>query len=431
MALATRCPQCGAMFRVVADQLKLRGGLVRCGQCRTVFDAIGSLAYVEDGSLPGGRAADAAPAAESADKGAAAPVRAQAASQAPASPPAPEPSPAPAAAAAAPATAPRETTTDAPGARAAEPSKPAPAQDAGAGGAPAREPAHAAPHRARRAESRTPAAERRSRDSNELQRKALGPATTLRIAPGAAPVATVSQVMPAYVERRAAADAEPEQAQLGVPTLLAAGVATTEGDPMLAGIEVIEVPPLPDVPIAQPANEEEPAFIRSSTPRRRRGFSIVFSGGSLLLLLLALVQTAIVFRSELTTRWPQLRPVMTKVCDTVGCALGLPTRPDQLAVIASELQAVAGTDVLELTAVIRNRASFTQALPALEVTLSDTQNRALARKVFSPVDYLAAAGEPSSRIEEGLAAGGDLTIRVLFEARGLRPAGFLVYPFYI
>ena len=27
MALATKCPQCGAMFRVVADQLKLRGGL--------------------------------------------------------------------------------------------------------------------------------------------------------------------------------------------------------------------------------------------------------------------------------------------------------------------------------------------------------------------------------------------------------------------
>ncbi|MEG1831707.1 MAG: zinc-ribbon domain-containing protein, partial [Burkholderiaceae bacterium] len=40
MALATRCPACHSVFRVVADQLKLRGGLVRCGQCHTVFDAI-------------------------------------------------------------------------------------------------------------------------------------------------------------------------------------------------------------------------------------------------------------------------------------------------------------------------------------------------------------------------------------------------------
>lgn len=36
--LATRCPHCHTIFRVVADQLKLRDGLVRCGNCREVFD---------------------------------------------------------------------------------------------------------------------------------------------------------------------------------------------------------------------------------------------------------------------------------------------------------------------------------------------------------------------------------------------------------
>ncbi|MEY2897080.1 MAG: hypothetical protein RL669_1349, partial [Pseudomonadota bacterium] len=51
MALTTRCPQCHAVFRVVADQLKLRGGLVRCGQCATVFDAISALSYLEDAQL--------------------------------------------------------------------------------------------------------------------------------------------------------------------------------------------------------------------------------------------------------------------------------------------------------------------------------------------------------------------------------------------
>ncbi|MGE5339077.1 MAG: DUF3426 domain-containing protein, partial [Gemmatimonadota bacterium] len=51
MALATRCPNCHALFRVVADQLKLRGGLVRCGACRHVFDAIGTLSYLDDASL--------------------------------------------------------------------------------------------------------------------------------------------------------------------------------------------------------------------------------------------------------------------------------------------------------------------------------------------------------------------------------------------
>jgi len=41
--LATRCPDCHTVFRVVADQLKLRDGLVRCGTCRHVFDGRAAL----------------------------------------------------------------------------------------------------------------------------------------------------------------------------------------------------------------------------------------------------------------------------------------------------------------------------------------------------------------------------------------------------
>ncbi|MES2151352.1 MAG: DUF3426 domain-containing protein [Pseudomonadota bacterium] len=43
MALATQCPHCGTTFRVAADQLKLRGGIVRCGACNEVFDGNASL----------------------------------------------------------------------------------------------------------------------------------------------------------------------------------------------------------------------------------------------------------------------------------------------------------------------------------------------------------------------------------------------------
>lgn len=35
------CPSCGAVFRVTPEQLLQRGGLVRCGDCRKVFDALG------------------------------------------------------------------------------------------------------------------------------------------------------------------------------------------------------------------------------------------------------------------------------------------------------------------------------------------------------------------------------------------------------
>jgi predicted Zn finger-like uncharacterized protein len=355
------------MFRVVADQLKLRGGLVRCGQCRTVFDAIGSLAYVEDTTLSPARPTEE-PAAE------------------------------------------------------AQPTQPLRVEK------------HAAA-------TRTPAAPATDRASAaaERKRKVLGPATTLRIAPGAAPVATISQTLPLkqasapQPSTRSADNAALNASATGVPTLM----ATDATQPLietesaaLEGIEVIEMPAVE--PVAEPASpQEEPEFVRAAARPARRGFSIVFGGGTLLLVLLAAVQLAVVYRSELLTRWPETRPALVQLCQAFGCTIGWPTQPDQLAVIGSELQAIPGTDVLELTAVIRNRAGFTQALPALEVTLSDTLNRPVARKVFTPADYLTAAGEPSSRIDEGLGAGADMTIRVFFETRGVQAAGFLVYPFYI
>ena len=39
MSLITRCPACGTMFNVVADQLRVSQGWVRCGHCSEVFDA--------------------------------------------------------------------------------------------------------------------------------------------------------------------------------------------------------------------------------------------------------------------------------------------------------------------------------------------------------------------------------------------------------
>ncbi|MBK8071475.1 MAG: DUF3426 domain-containing protein [Ramlibacter sp.] len=39
MSLITRCPDCGTMFKVVSDQLRISDGWVRCGHCSGIFDA--------------------------------------------------------------------------------------------------------------------------------------------------------------------------------------------------------------------------------------------------------------------------------------------------------------------------------------------------------------------------------------------------------
>src|SRR5437016_2879754 len=60
MALATQCPHCNTTFRVASDQLKLRGGIVRCGACNEVFDGNASLIDLE--ALAARQAAGAEPA---------------------------------------------------------------------------------------------------------------------------------------------------------------------------------------------------------------------------------------------------------------------------------------------------------------------------------------------------------------------------------
>jgi len=55
-ALATRCPACGTVFRVVPDQLRVFDGWVRCGRCSEVFNAPETLVDTDTGarqSLPG------------------------------------------------------------------------------------------------------------------------------------------------------------------------------------------------------------------------------------------------------------------------------------------------------------------------------------------------------------------------------------------
>ncbi len=47
MSLATRCTDCGTVFRVVRDQLKVSEGWVRCGRCSAVFNALEGLFDLE------------------------------------------------------------------------------------------------------------------------------------------------------------------------------------------------------------------------------------------------------------------------------------------------------------------------------------------------------------------------------------------------
>ena len=61
MSLATRCSECGTMFRVVQDQLRVSEGWVRCGRCDTVFNALDALVDLDAEPVAPAPALDRAP----------------------------------------------------------------------------------------------------------------------------------------------------------------------------------------------------------------------------------------------------------------------------------------------------------------------------------------------------------------------------------
>jgi Protein of unknown function (DUF3426) len=77
--------------------------------------------------------------------------------------------------------------------------------------------------------------------------------------------------------------------------------------------------------------------------------------------------------------------------------------------------------------VLRNRAGFAQALPALELTLTDGAERPLARRVLYAKDYLGARAGG----ETTLPPGGESAFRLHIDAQALNATGYRLFVFYL
>jgi len=358
MALATRCPNCHALFRVAADQLKLRGGLVRCGACRHVFDATGTLSYIDDAAL-----STSAHAAAPAVGAVIAAIRK------------------------AESTANESLSADGVEPHASEPSAVEPGSYVGA--------ASYVPPPDRESD-----AELLTEVDSTVVADGLAEETLATSRQAGLPEET-GEAFPADVaamDRRGEAEHPETAAGTGEPA---------EGEPTA------------------------PAFLQHADTLNRRRRTTLFSIGAILLAALVLAQLAVAFRADLLAKFPQARPALEGLCRAFRCTVDWPSRSDLLAVVGSELQALPGTSAFELTAVVRNRGNTTLALPAIELTLTDTLSRTVARRVFLPADYLAGDRDPRAHMRAGLEAGADLTVRIAFEADVANAAGFVVYPFYL
>jgi predicted Zn finger-like uncharacterized protein len=358
----TRCPACATHFRVTPEQLKVRSGRVRCGECQQIFNALDTL--IEEPVL---------------------------AMMPPARPPVP--------------------TRDIPASSADSGTEAVASPEAGAGKIVL--PQTAVP------EAGVEATE---------EPLPLQPASE---EPALAGQGQASPLVPA--ESAELPDIEPELAPPGP-----GDDAPVEAE--VAALEVANETPTEEVAETETATPEQSGADTATgagtevaewaetfpepLPSSRRWPWVI---GSLIALVAIGLQSALAFRVELAVLWPEGKPALVALCEIAGCEVGLPAKVGQVGIEASDLHPdTTQPGRLVLTATLKNRAPFAQQFPHLELTLTDTADKAVARKVLTPGDYLPA----KSSVADGMPSSADIPVSVGVDARDMTASGYRLYLFY-
>ncbi|KAB8057914.1 DUF3426 domain-containing protein [Janthinobacterium sp. FT14W] len=420
MALATKCPHCNTIFRVAADQLKLRGGIVRCGTCREVFD--GNAALVDP--------AAASPFLTSAPGGG----------------------------------------TPLPSAYPLDASLPSATDD---------EPIYSLdfdtsfdpfgilPETAQLKEDEDDG------ETIELDLDVSLPAETPDEVPVAAPV------VPPAVIPMAAPPPQPEpplpqpmapfkRRQVDDAPAFATYLRESRREPNLEAEEAPVLPaadkvsldkPVPRAPVAAPparveptladqvaqaaavppesavaaeaaqlpADDDEPAFVTRGRRREQSGkaLRVAMALGSVALLLLLFLQVMTTFRNPLAAQFPQWKPTLVALCKLSGCQVDLPAQIEALSIEQGELQTIK-EQTFSYVSLLRNQSRSVQAWPSIELILNDANDKPVLRRVIAPRDYLPATIDVST----GFAPRSEQIIKLYFALDQLTASGYHIAIFY-
>ena len=433
MSLITRCPSCATMFKVVPDQLRISDGWVRCGHCGEVFDAAD---HLQDESQPA--------------------VAAFASGGQQLAPPAGAPRPTAAAPMSAPGTAPMadlappmgsaDLSSDTLGSTAAASSAQAGAGDGLSGSEPVDPQATAwqpFPSAAENQPVPEPMPWETSANPHLEHDEILGiPLPPVPPGQGEDAEPTLPLPLPsaAPAPLDPAVDPVDEFMQEAIAGLPSSGLEPLSVDSLQPAPPSIEQelaawtadrrPSVDDFASAPAPLETRPQDLQFVREAQRKAFwrrPLVRAGLWLTGLVLASVlaaQWAVHDRDRIAAFEPRARPVLEWLCSFSGCRIAAFKQIESISIDSSSFSKTRDNLYL-LNVVIKNSARIELAMPSLELTLTDSQDQPLLRRVLTPAEL----GAPPL-----LAASGDwsaaLPVSVAINGIASRVAGYRVLAFY-
>ncbi len=375
MSQITRCPACQTVFRVVRDQLRMSDGWVRCGQCTEVFDARATLAAsaTELSSIEMAMQVKVPP-------------------EVVASPPAvlaiydiglPEPS------------------------------------------------AHAGPDAASES-NLDPAAAAPLEGDDAMNRVEDGP-----VEPVLLPDSLSSASHAALTDNSVSGSGHKSG-----PDIVARTPASLPFDDALSRPSGARAPEaftgtrdgeviLPATAAKVPPDATDVSFMRTmpgegqpvSKMRRFLTGMLILAFSALLLL-----QVSVLERDRFAAMFPQYKPALMWMCEQLGCNVAALRQIESVVIDSSSFNRAKG-DTYRLGLALRNTASVDVAVPSVELTLTDSQDQPLLRRIFSASE-LGKPGSSDSVLAAGAEWQGQATLTVRLAPNAERFTGYRVLAFY-
>jgi hypothetical protein len=145
----------------------------------------------------------------------------------------------------------------------------------------------------------------------------------------------------------------------------------------------------------------------------------------LLLIVVLSLQVIVQQRDVIATVEPGAKPWLETLCTALGCEISPVLQIESVVIESSSFSRVRG-DVYRLNFTLKNTAQLTIATPALELTLTDSQDQSMVRRVFNASDL----GAKLDAMALGSELTGSLSISVTELNHPERISGYRLLAFY-